>query len=358
MSGKLSVRKQLRSVVFASIVLSLLVFGRCDEGAAQVLHSSGQGVQPVFEGFEANLDGSYTMWFGYMNRNYEEAPHVAVGAENYFQVLEVRSDVGPLRTQQAGVGDVVNPGPADRGQPSHFYPRRQFFMFGVTVPSDWGGKQVTWTVTHNGEMNRAFGTLRPENIWAVDAGIWKANRLPMFSGLAGRTSRDLVNRPPSVEVVGDEKVSTTVGEPVTLTIFASDDGEPGAVKQEGANSIEEMMTLGATPLPNRVPVIGGGTGGAPAQAVAQPSVAHETGLGVTWVHYRGPGEVTFDPMTGPIDPQGGEAVTSARFSEPGIYVIRAYADDGYYMMGANVTVVVEDRMEVGAAGVGRQESRR
>ena len=32
-------------------------------------HWSGQGVAPVYEGFDINQDGSYNMWFGYMNRN-------------------------------------------------------------------------------------------------------------------------------------------------------------------------------------------------------------------------------------------------------------------------------------------------
>ncbi len=31
-----------------------------------------RGVAPVYEGFDVNPDGSYNMWFGYMNRNYEE----------------------------------------------------------------------------------------------------------------------------------------------------------------------------------------------------------------------------------------------------------------------------------------------
>ena len=41
-----------------------------------------------------NPDGTFTLVFGYMSRNYEEEPGVPVGAENFFE-----------------------PGPADRGQP-------------------------------------------------------------------------------------------------------------------------------------------------------------------------------------------------------------------------------------------------
>ena len=46
-----------------------------------VRHASGQGVAPVYEGFDVNADGSFNMWFGYMNRNYEEAVDLPVGAE-------------------------------------------------------------------------------------------------------------------------------------------------------------------------------------------------------------------------------------------------------------------------------------
>ena len=80
-------------------------------------------MQPVYEGWNRNDDGSYTLWFGYLNRNYEEEPHVPAGPDNFFA-----------------------PGPEDRGQPTHFYPRRQNFVFGVEVPADWGDKDLVWTV--------------------------------------------------------------------------------------------------------------------------------------------------------------------------------------------------------------------
>ena len=43
-------------------------------------HWSGQAVAPVYEGFDINPDGSFNMWFGYMNRNYEEEIDLPVGA--------------------------------------------------------------------------------------------------------------------------------------------------------------------------------------------------------------------------------------------------------------------------------------
>src|ERR1700674_3313792 len=83
----------------------------------QIRYASGQNVAPVFEGWERNPDGSFNMVFGYMNRNYEEEVEIPIGAENKLQ-----------------------PGEADQNQPTHFYPRRQEFVFKVKVPADWGNK--------------------------------------------------------------------------------------------------------------------------------------------------------------------------------------------------------------------------
>jgi hypothetical protein len=49
---------------------------------SQLRHWSGQGVAPVYEGFDINPDGSFNMWFGYMNRNYEEELDIPIGPDN------------------------------------------------------------------------------------------------------------------------------------------------------------------------------------------------------------------------------------------------------------------------------------
>jgi hypothetical protein len=48
--------------------------------------------------------------------------------------------------------------------------------------------------------------------------------------------------------------------------------------------------------------------------------------------------VTFDPMTMVV--KDGKATTRVVFSQPGSYVIRAYADDGILTTPADVTVEV------------------
>ena len=97
-----------------TLAVLLVLAGRAH---TQTMFLSGQSVQPIFEGWQQNPDGTFSLLFGYLNRNYEDEPFVAIGANNTFE-----------------------PGPADRGQPTHFYPRRQQFVFAVTVPANWGSK--------------------------------------------------------------------------------------------------------------------------------------------------------------------------------------------------------------------------
>ena len=83
-----------------------------------------------------------------------------------------------------------------------------------------------------------------------------------------------------------------------------------------------------------------GSGGPADQNVVKTRTAYETGLGVTFRHYRGAGSVAFTPQEMPVRADG-KASTQARFSAPGTYVIRAVADDSTYTADADVTVVVE-----------------
>src|SRR5580765_6435982 len=102
-------------------------------------YSSGQPVWPAFEGWEKNDDGSFSLLFGYMNDNWEEEPYVPIGPDNNSQ-----------------------PGGPDQGQPTHFQPRRNRFMFRIRVPKDFGQKELVWTLTTQGKAQKAFGSLRPD----------------------------------------------------------------------------------------------------------------------------------------------------------------------------------------------------
>ena len=323
-------RQTIRSAMLV-LLLPVLLVSSSGIAAAQVLYRSGQSVQPIFEGFERNPDGSRTMWFGYLNRNYDEAPNVPIGAMNSFYEADGVSSAGPV--EQDLILD--DPGSIDRGQPAYFYPRRQQFVFGVRVPADFVGKELVWSVSVNGETHTAVGTLEQGNIWSVDEGVWSANR---GRGTSGRTDVAYSNRPPTVKMVGVEgQLTTGVGQPVTLRAFASDDGIPGP--REAPRRRREVE-----PLPNDLPQVGGGIGrnSPKSQSIVNYVAADETGLAVTWIKYRGPGQVQFDSAVTPLSPTGEEAVASVSFSQSGTYVLRAYADDGAYTRFSDVTVVVRE----------------
>jgi len=284
-------------VIFLLLVFALLVVP-VGTVRGQIRYDGGQNVAPVFEGWERNADGTFTMVFGYLNRNYKEEPHVPIGPANSFE-----------------------PGPADRGQPTHFYARRQQFVFRVVVPADWGDKDLVWTVTHNGRTDKAYGSLWP--IWEIDEGVVIQNRG------GGTIDREYeANKPPSITLEGPAAVTVTVGEAATLSVDVTDDGLPPP--RPPPQPRPQVQTLQPRPPAGGAPRVGPRT-----QAVVKPPAQRP---GVTWVHYRGPGKVTFSEMSPAL--KEGKATITASFSEPGTYVLRAYADDGVWTTPADVTVTV------------------
>lgn len=275
-------------------------------GSAQIQYATGQNVAPIFEGWMSNADGSIDMIFGYLNRNWEEVLHIPIGPDNN-----------------------VQPGGPDRGQPTVFVPRRiaqppgerrQQFVFRVRLPREWRRDQeMRWTVTAHGRTDRAIGHLDP--LLEMDNDVIAMNR---GGGLGAEP-----NQPPSVTLTASAQSVTLPGN-VILTALVSDDGRP--VQRAGGG--------GATPSTPAVP-------SSPTRGTAPVPGAESRvqGLHVRWVHYRGAGRVTFDPPRSPVASQGspikdGKAVTTATFSQPGTYMLRAFADDTSLFATAEVTVDV------------------
>jgi hypothetical protein len=88
----------------------------------------GQSVTAAYEGWYRNPDGSFSLLVGYFNRNKKEALDIPIGPNNR-----------------------IEPGGPDLGQPTHFLPRRQWGVFTITVPADFGDKKLTWTIVANGK---------------------------------------------------------------------------------------------------------------------------------------------------------------------------------------------------------------
>ena len=50
---------------------------------APIPHGTGQSVSPSFEGWYPNPDGSFTLSFGYFNRNFEQTLDIPIGTDNH-----------------------------------------------------------------------------------------------------------------------------------------------------------------------------------------------------------------------------------------------------------------------------------
>ncbi len=305
-------------------VLALAV-GAHSAVAQGLTYSSGQSISPSFEGWGTNPDGSFNLLFGYMNRNWEEQPDIPVGDGNKF-----------------------SPGLADRGQPTHFLPRRNRFVFKVRVPADFGEQELVWTVRANGVEKMAYGTLRPD--YFVDNMVIMSETGTLGPGSSNAALR--AHTPPVVELEMDTEIDAQVGQPVTLAAHVTDDGLPrrsgGGFFGGGAGlPVTDEGTLNL----NRA-----------LRTPARITVAKVSGLHMTWYVYRGPvgGEVSFNPgqistwedtrpysnspwspsWVAPDLPEDGRWVTEVTFHVPGTYVLQGRADDGGLFTDSRITVRV------------------
>ncbi len=291
-------RRLLSTAILASAVIAAQSLTAQVELGYTLKYNSGQDIQPIFEGWSKNPDGSFSMHFGYLNRNFIE---------------ELAIPVGPANS--------IEPGGPDRGQPTFFYTRINRNLFTVTVPKDWGKQDVVWTLTAHGKTQKAVAWLQPE--WEIDP----------VGGAAGggRTSEELVkNRPPTIAIGAVQPVPL----PATLTLIAtaSDDGlpKPGPSTRKPAVGQETPPILQApvdapVNVPNLAPDVRTGRSNERLQ-----------GLTVSWIVWRGPARVTFDPRSAPV--ADGKALVTATFTKAGTYVLRARATDGLLSAYQTVTV--------------------
>ena len=323
--------------LFRGFVASWLPLLFVATGAAQSLtYTKGQNVAPAYEGWEQAPDGAKYFLFGYMNRNWEEEIDVPIGPENGFNV-----------------------GGADQGQPTHFLPRRNRFVFRVRVPNGFGPKdELIWTLTSHGKTEKAYATLRPD--YVVDDVVKASETGALGAGTSSPEVRS--NKPPTLGIDEVKSRNLKVGEPLTLVTEVKDDGIPkprNLQRVAAAQARAAEQTTGA-PQPTATPA-------APPRnpAMVPPTritVGKNLGLHTSWFLYRGPGggKVTFDPpqvkawedtraganspwapLWSPphLAPDGKEEV-HVTFSEPGTYVLRCRADDGALVADEEVTIIV------------------
>jgi hypothetical protein len=343
--------------------------GRSIAHAQSLSYTSGQPVVPAFEGWEEDADGAKYFLFGYMNRNWEEELDIPVGADNGF-----------------------TPGNADQGQPTHFLPRRNRFVFRVRVPQSFTEKdELIWTITSKGKTEKSYASLRTD--YKVDNVVKSSETGALGAGTSSPTVR--ANKQPVVKIEGQNTRTVKAGEPLSISTIVTDDGVPKALTEEQFNAAIAARLRATAGAAGGVPgegragagagagagvgagaAAGGGSGtaargagggGAAAQrfnpALLPPTrvtVGKNLGLHLSWFVYRGAGNVHFSPdqvkswedtRAGANSPWApvwfappiaadGRIPVSVTFDQPGTYVLRALADDGALTTGENITVTV------------------
>jgi hypothetical protein len=255
--------------LYAILILIAFAFSAPAQLSLEPKHDSGQGVTGAFEGWYKNPDGTFSILIGYYNRNLKQDLDIPIGPNNR-----------------------IEPGGPDRGQPTHFVTGRQWGMFTVTVPRDFGAeKKLTWTLTANGSTTDVPVDLNP--LWELSPFVDATGNTPPYVGFA--ETGPFAQGPRIVS----SAMTAAAGQPLSITAWVADDAK---------------KVPGQSPLLSRLPPVT-----------------------VTWTKFRGPGDVTFGNPRAPATkeefapPPGatftGRQTTTATFSQPGDYVLRVAGTD-------------------------------
>jgi hypothetical protein len=278
-----------RKIVFlcmaAVAALVIWVFGVVAQTPGQAsgdaIKESGQSVTGAYEGWYQNPDGTFSLLVGYFNRNSKETFDIPVGPNNR-----------------------IEPGGPDQGQPTHFLPRRQWGVFTITVPKDFGDKRLTWTIVSNGQTNTI--PLNLNSLFVVEP----------FKDASGNAAPVIRFEPGGRSFTGPPRglaqtLNATLTDPLSLTAWVSDEASTRASRGTGRGGVAPVT--------------------------------------VSWSAFRGPGDVTFENAR-PRAEADGKTTTAAKFSAPGEYVLRLQANNstgdgggGFQCCWSNVHVKVTVR---------------
>jgi hypothetical protein len=227
------------------------------------LRERGTSITPAYEGWYVNPDGSFSLLLGYYNRNSKVAFDIPVGPNNK-----------------------ITPGDPDQGQPTHFEIGRQWGVFVVKVPKDFGSKVVTWTIVANGEAQSIPFTLNKGYPISPYEELGMHNKPPVLAFSQGGAK---VTGPPTSVA---STYTGTVNQPVAISIWVEDPkpptDAPGMATGRGGSGLVGSISL------------------------------HK---------FRGPGKVTFDKTRIPVMKQGDMITAAATFSAAGDYLLRVQAND-------------------------------
>jgi hypothetical protein len=249
-------------------------------------YARGQNVVPVFEGWVRNPDKTVTMVFGYFNRNWEEELIIPIGPNNN-----------------------ITPGGPDRQQPTYFLPRRNRNIVLVKMPKDYTKGDVIWTLTVNGKIEKAYGSLiREEEI--TEQAVRTGGSINVDSDDSDNAAEAETVFPPSIKIASVPPTAAT--ETITLHAIVSDNPTPPK---------ERIFA-------NRSP-----------------------GLRMSWMQLRGPAKARIRTVTTQLAPESGatrvvngSATATVTVNEPGTYVLRGIVTNRAGVADtADVTVTVNAR---------------
>lgn len=263
------------------------------------LGARGEAIFPALEGWGPDKNGDTLILLGYYNRNKTQELSIPVGPDNR-----------------------IEPKGPDYGQPTYFYAGRQHGVFAIKVPKDFGAQKLTWTLTANGQTSSISFWLNPAYWVDFFKHPASGNEPPVIKLL--RDGPTMTGPPAGLA----QTLSGSVGKPVSLTVWASD--VPTQVTEgEEALAVRNRASAAARGNQDAVAIINGQViGGARAGGTAPtpPDII------VNWRKHRGPGEVTFAKSSTPLVTKRNptvflESTTTATFSAPGEYVVRAQVND-------------------------------
>jgi hypothetical protein len=258
----------------ASLLLCLLSAGffavlRAQNLPLEPVHETGASVTGAFEGWFKNADGTYSLLFGYFNRNTKQELDIPIGPNN-------RIDGG---------------GP-DQGQPTHFLTGRQWGMFSVRVPANFDKNKLIWTLVANGQELVIPGSLNPDYEISPFAEAAVGNSPPI---LRFEENGPSTQGPTGLVVQRTAKVGT----PLSLTVWVQDDAKLTTSSGAPPKNLGLPVTLRWSKF--RGP-------GEVAFSNLRPAVEKLTG-------------------GSPGTPFSGKATTTATFSTPGDYVLHIVLND-------------------------------
>lgn len=266
-------------------------------------------VAPFFDGFYQNPDGTYTLSFGFMNRNEDEVIEIAIGPDNFIEPAEydgMQPTTFPI-VNYPGFG-----GPRERG------------AFGVVVPEDFEG-DVWWTLTTDGYTTRVPGRIHgPANQVISMESAYGLSTTPMAEGSLRPTLRFTEDAPDYFGIEGVQHprhFTTKVGEPIEVELWAFDRGE------------RELRDVNLTLWKYQGPVGATVSFASLLPEPPEPEAGTRRGgfspFGGGAATLYGPGAAAVgQPIRIPLEgPSANKARFSATFDAPGEYMIRTRIDN-------------------------------